>query len=99
MKNGRKAFLLWPRVSRRNRPVPTAHWISADNSLTYLINMNMILRKLKQLLDEAGYKDVDGDGFREDPKGKKFVCKLSLMPTDNPPFEARAKALTQYWKM
>lgn len=32
--------------------------------------------KAKQLLDEAGYKDIDGDGFREDPKGEKWVLSL-----------------------
>lgn len=32
--------------------------------------------KAKQLLDEAGYKDVDGDGFREDPNGNKWVLSL-----------------------
>lgn len=26
----------------------------------------------KAILDEAGYKDVDGDGFREDPQGQPF---------------------------
>ena len=30
----------------------------------------------KKILDESGYKDVDGDGFREDPNGNKF--KLSI---------------------
>jgi len=29
--------------------------------------------KAKQILEEAGYKDKDGDGFREDKNGKKLV--------------------------
>jgi peptide/nickel transport system substrate-binding protein len=80
-----------------NRPVPSAHWIAAanedmPNQYTYDVE------KAKSLLDEAGYKDVDGDGFRENPKGEEFVVKFSHYATGNPTFEARAKALTQYWE-
>ncbi|MDO5018135.1 MAG: oligopeptide ABC transporter substrate-binding protein [Lagierella massiliensis] len=35
--------------------------------------------KAMELLDEAGYKDVDGDGFREDPKGEPLVINLAMM--------------------
>lgn len=38
--------------------------------------------KAKSLLDEAGYKDVDGDGFREDADGNKWVLNLNY-PTGN----------------
>lgn len=34
------------------------------------------------LLDEAGYKDVDGDGFREDPNGQPLEIKLASMASD-----------------
>lgn len=33
-------------------------------------NTNLTLKRLKKLLDEAGYVDKDNDGFREDPDGK-----------------------------
>ena len=34
------------------------------------------------LLEEAGYKDVDGDGLREDPNGEKLEIKLAAMSGD-----------------
>ena len=34
------------------------------------------LEKAKQLLDQAGYKDVNGDGFREDKAGKPMKLRL-----------------------
>lgn len=37
------------------------------------------LDKAKELLDEAGYKDTDDDGFREDPKGKKLTINFASM--------------------
>lgn len=39
--------------------------------------------KAKQLLDEAGYIDVNGDGFREDPKGQPFVITWATMDGEN----------------
>lgn len=35
--------------------------------------------KAKQILDEAGYKDKDGDGMREDPKGNKLKINFLSM--------------------
>ena len=35
------------------------------------------------LLDEAGFKDVDGDGLRENPKGEKLQIKLATMSGDD----------------
>ncbi|NRD78427.1 oligopeptide ABC transporter substrate-binding protein [Bacillus sp. BRMEA1] len=53
--------------------------------------------KAKKLLDEAGYKDVNGDGLREDPKGKKFhVNFLSMSGGDIA--EPLAKFYMQCWK-
>lgn len=53
--------------------------------------------KAKKLLDEAGYKDVDGDGFREDPNGKKFTINfLSMSGGDIA--EPLAKFYMQCWK-
>src|SRR5690606_32198642 len=38
--------------------------------------------KAKQLLEEAGYKDTNGDGFVEDPKGKPFSLRLDYPTGD-----------------
>lgn len=35
--------------------------------------------KAKKLLDEAGYKDIDGDGFRETPDGKPLKINFLFM--------------------
>ena len=38
--------------------------------------------KAEALLDEAGYKDVDNDGLREDPNGEKLTINLAAMAGD-----------------
>ncbi|MEI2404716.1 oligopeptide ABC transporter substrate-binding protein [Niallia taxi] len=79
-----------------NTPVPSNHWISAENS--ELEQFKYDPEKAKSLLDEAGYKDADGDGFREDPNGDPFTVKFSHYATNNPTFETRAQAIVQYWE-
>jgi peptide/nickel transport system substrate-binding protein len=39
--------------------------------------------KANALLDEAGYKDVDNDGFREDKNGEKLVINYATMSGDD----------------
>ncbi|HWT76055.1 MAG TPA: oligopeptide ABC transporter substrate-binding protein [Mobilitalea sp.] len=39
--------------------------------------------KAKQLLDEAGYKDVNGDNYREDPNGQPFTITWAVMEGEN----------------
>ncbi|MDF2941935.1 MAG: oligopeptide transporter substrate-binding protein [Herbinix sp.] len=51
--------------------------------------------KAKQLLDEAGYKDVDGDGFREDPNGEQFTITWATMEGENA--ETYAQFKMQCW--
>lgn len=53
--------------------------------------------KAKQLLDEAGYKDVDGDGLREDKNGKPLVINFASM-SGGDTAEPLAKYYIQAWK-
>ncbi|WP_086428022.1 oligopeptide ABC transporter substrate-binding protein [Staphylococcus cornubiensis] len=79
-----------------NGLIPSAHWSGAKEGdvkeYTYDVD------KAKKLLDEAGYKDKDGDGFREDPQGKPFVVNLKHYAGSNPTFEPRTAALKGYWE-
>jgi peptide/nickel transport system substrate-binding protein len=55
------------------------------------------VKKAKELLDEAGYKDVNGDGFREDPNGKPFVINF-LAKSGSDIAEPLAQYYLQAWK-
>jgi ABC-type transport system substrate-binding protein len=48
--------------------------------------------KAKALLDMYGYKDIDGDGYREMPDGSPLVLHLSSTPT------ARDGQIDELWK-
>ncbi|MBM7643235.1 oligopeptide ABC transporter substrate-binding protein [Streptococcus loxodontisalivarius] len=53
--------------------------------------------KAEKLLDEAGYKDTDNDGYREDPDGKAFKISLAARTRT----DANEKLIQQYiawWK-
>ena len=52
-------------------PASDYHWEPpADQAFTY------DPEKARQILDDAGYKDVDGDGVRETPQGKPLTLRL-----------------------
>ncbi|WP_042471221.1 oligopeptide ABC transporter substrate-binding protein [Bacillus ndiopicus] len=53
--------------------------------------------KAKQLLEDAGFKDVDGDGIREDKEGKPLEIKLATMAGDDVAEQIAAFWL-QNWK-
>ncbi|MDX8046664.1 oligopeptide ABC transporter substrate-binding protein [Gracilibacillus sp. S3-1-1] len=46
----------------------------------------------KEILDEAGYEDVTGDGFREDPDGNELVMNFASMSGGD-----TAEPLVQYY--
>ncbi|EHE7494187.1 ABC transporter substrate-binding protein [Staphylococcus pseudintermedius] len=79
-----------------NGLIPSAHWSGAKEGdvKEYKYDVD----KAKQLLDEGGYKDKDGDSFREDPQGKSFVVNLKHYAGSNPTFEPRTAALKGYWE-
>ncbi|HLR01256.1 MAG TPA: oligopeptide ABC transporter substrate-binding protein [Virgibacillus sp.] len=53
--------------------------------------------KAEELLDEAGYEDVDDDGFREDPDGNELVINFAFMEGDDVA-EPMAKYYMQAWE-
>ncbi|MFS0612030.1 oligopeptide ABC transporter substrate-binding protein [Lederbergia ruris] len=77
-----------------NTVIPSVFWTAADPS--ELKQYEYDPEKAKELLDKAGYKDVDGDGFVEDPDGKPF--KISFGHYAGPAaFEGRSQAIMQAW--
>ncbi len=51
--------------------------------------------KARALLDEAGYIDVDGDGYRENPDGEQFTVTWAAMEGENA--ETYAQFKIQNW--
>ncbi|MGM9948733.1 MAG: oligopeptide ABC transporter substrate-binding protein [Lysinibacillus sp.] len=64
---------------RANSLIPPVFESFYDDSLEgYTYNPD----KAIEILDAAGYKDVDGDGFREDKEGKPLEIRLAAMSGD-----------------
>lgn len=78
-----------------NAPMPTVSWAKIPDS--ELNKYPYDPEKAKQLLDEAGFKDINGDGLREDPKGQKFTVNFDAM-SGSEISEPRAQAVLQYLK-
>lgn len=51
-----------------------------------------------KILDDAGYKDVDGDGIRETPDGKKSLTLRMNWPSDSTTGPRMAELLHDMWK-
>ena len=56
------------------------------------------VEKAKKLLDEAGLKDVDGDGLREDKDGKKLTFNFAIRNTGQDYDQTLADAFIKSWK-
>jgi peptide/nickel transport system substrate-binding protein len=54
------------------------------------------LAEARQRLSEAGYRDVDGDGIREDLDGVPIDLRL-FYPTSDPKYAAAAQIVTDGW--
>lgn len=84
--------LLYGRGTVQNSPIATQFWVYDDvNPPSYDYDPE----KAKELLDEAGYVDVDGDGFREDPDGEEWVLNLNY-PLGNQIRERSAPIIEEY---
>lgn len=80
--------------SRATSLIPPAFASFHDNTLE---GFNYDPEKAKTLLDEAGYKDVDGDGIREDKNGEKFEIRMAGMSGSDTD-EAIVEYYRQNWK-
>lgn len=72
------------RLERRGQAIP-AHSPIVPNTVGYdpaFRSENGLYSpaRAKALLDLAGYKDVDGDGWREQPDGKPLVIEVATQP-------------------
>lgn len=80
--------------TRGNSLIPPVFASFYDDSLE---GITFDPEKAKTLLEEAGYKDVDGDGIREDKDGKPFVVNLAAMSGSDTD-EAIVEYYRQNWK-
>ena len=78
---------------RANGVIPPAFEKVYEKKARYTYNPE----KAKEILDKAGYKDVDGDGIREDKNGKPLEIHLA-MAASGEIAEPLAQKVIQDWK-
>ncbi|API91573.1 MULTISPECIES: peptide-binding protein [Virgibacillus] len=84
--------LLYGHGSVINAPIAQQFWAYDEEAAT---KYEFDPEKAKSLLDEAGYKDTNDDGFRETPDGKEWVVNLNY-PTGNKLREDSAPILEKF---
>nr|WP_077296885.1 peptide-binding protein [Virgibacillus pantothenticus] len=84
--------LLYGHGSVINAPIAQQFWAYDEEAAT---QYEFDPEKAKSLLDEAGYKDTNDDGFRETPDGKEWVVNLNY-PTGNKLREDSAPIIEQF---
>lgn len=83
--------LLYGHGQKTNTTIAQQFWAySEDGPIDYAHDVE----KAGELLDEAGYVDQDGDGFRENPNGEEWVLNLDF-PTGNKIRERSAPLIKQ----
>ncbi|HVU11758.1 MAG TPA: ABC transporter substrate-binding protein [Phototrophicaceae bacterium] len=75
------------------QPLPPTIW--GNNPALDANSYHFDPDKAKQMLDDLGYKDVDGDGMRETPDGKPWDVPLAVPEGDE--YAHMAQALQGEW--
>lgn len=76
-------------------PIPGTSWAKIPEEQINQYSYNP--QKAKELLNEAGYVDINNDGLREDPKGKPFVVNYDGM-IGSTMGTSRTQAILQNWR-
>jgi len=72
---------------------PLTTKVPTEEDLNYYIQYDP--EQAKKLLDEVGLKDIDGDGFRELPSGKKLVIRFFYCTQEQSP--KMHELVRDYW--
>lgn len=84
--------LLYGKGTVQNSPIATQFWAYDDsNPPQYEFNPD----KAKAVLDEAGYVDINHDGFRENPEGEEWILNLNY-PLGNQIRERSAPVIEKF---
>ncbi|MDW0108725.1 peptide-binding protein [Sporosarcina aquimarina] len=83
--------LLYGKGKKTNSTIAQQFWAYSEDGVA---DYEYDVEKATQLLDEAGFIDKDGDGFRENPDGEKWVLNLDF-PTGNKIRERSAPLIKQ----